>query len=293
MPVDIAAASAFMTSHARLLDRRRFAVRFLGADPAPALAALDAYRNDDGGYGALEPDLRADESQPVAAMHAFEVFEDVAPATTPRAAALCDWLDAVSVDGGLPFALPIADATATAPFWAEADHDVPSLHITAAVTAVAARVARHDPAVAGHPWFERASRFCLGAIEQRTGTFSTLEVMYSLRLLDALGDDHPGVAPLVDRLAAVVPASGVLPVEGGLPDEVVRPLQLAPFPDGPVRRALPAAAVAADLDRLAEGQRPDGGWEVDFAAHSPAAALEWRGWATVEALATLRANGRL
>jgi hypothetical protein len=73
----------------------------------------------------------------------------VAPATSPRAAELCDWLTATTLpDGGLPFGLPVADATATAPFWAEADPTASSLHMTAAVAAVAQRVARHDPAVA-------------------------------------------------------------------------------------------------------------------------------------------------
>ena len=51
--------------------------------------------------------------------------------------------------------------------------------------------------------------------------------------------------------------------------------------------------VDADLDRLAAGQRDDGGWEVDFTAYSPAAALEWRGYATVEAVGVLRAHGRV
>jgi hypothetical protein len=108
MPIDLPAAAAFITTHARVLDRRRFAVRFEGADPDGALAALDAYRNADVGYGwALEPDLRGPESQPGAALHAFEVFEDVAPATSPRAMELCDWLASASLaDGGLPFVLP-------------------------------------------------------------------------------------------------------------------------------------------------------------------------------------------
>ena len=37
-------------------------------------------------------DLRAPESQPVAAFHAFEVLGDVAPVTAPEAVELCDWL---------------------------------------------------------------------------------------------------------------------------------------------------------------------------------------------------------
>lgn len=295
--VDLAAASRFMTSHARLLDRRRFAVRFEGGDPAAALAALEAYRNPDGGYGALEPDLRAVESQPVGAMHAFEVFEDVAPVASPRAAELCDWLGDVCLpDGGLPFALPIADATGTAPFWADADPAVSSLHITAAVTGVAQRVAGHDPAVAGHPWLTASTAYCLDTIAGRARPESTLELLYGLRFLDALvaraGDAVPDAAELLARWAAVLPDDGILPVEGGLPDEVIRPLEFSRIPGSPLRAHLADDVIAADLDRLAAGQQDDGGWKVDFTAYSPAAALEWRGYATVDAVAVLQAHDR-
>src|SRR4051794_9665980 len=69
MNIDLTAAANFMATHARLLDRRRFE-----GDRGGALAALDGYRNGDGGYGwGLEPDLRAHESQPGSAHHAFEV----------------------------------------------------------------------------------------------------------------------------------------------------------------------------------------------------------------------------
>jgi hypothetical protein len=293
--VDLGAVSRFMTSHARLLERRRFAVRFEDGDPALALSAIEAYRNPDGGYGALEPDLRAVESQPVGAMHAFEVFEDVAPVTSPRAAELCDWLAAVSLpDGGLPFALPIGDATATAPFWAGADPAVSSLHITTAVTAVAQRVARHDPGVAAHPWLATATRYCLATMVAQGGPAHTLELLYGLRFLDALvGRTGAGEAgDVLAGWAGAVPADGTLPVEGGLADEVIRLLEFSPAPDTPLRKYLADDVVAADLDRLAAGQREDGGWDIDFRAYSPAAALEWRGYATVEAVGVLRAHGR-
>src|ERR671925_1579367 len=146
---DLDAARRFMAGHARLLDRRRFELLFDGGDPEPVLDALRAYSNADGGYGhGLEPDLRAPESQPGAAWHAFEVFADVAPVTAPQAAELCDWLDTVALpDGGLPFALPVEDPSGCAPFWANADPEVFSLQITALVAAYANRVAAHDPAV--------------------------------------------------------------------------------------------------------------------------------------------------
>ena len=75
--------------------------------------------------------------------------------------------------------------------------------------------------------------------------------------------------------------------------ETMRPLDFAPFPDSPVRKLFDSDTIAADLDRLANGQEDDGGWRVDFANYSPAAELEWRGHMTVRAISILKRNGRL
>lgn len=288
----LSAARGFMAGHARLLDRRRFELLLEGGDAEPVLAALRAYRNADGGFGhGLEPDLRARESQPAAAWHAFEVFADVAPVTAPEAAELCDYLDAVSLpDGGLPFALPIEDASGTAPFWAQADPQAFSLQITAIVAAHANRVAAHDPAVAGHPWLARATSYCLAAIDALVAAPEAYVLAFSLQLLDAV-HDRVSIAPaLLTRLGEYIPRDGRLRVMGGLPDETLWPLDLAPVPGRPVRTLFDEAAVAADLERLAAEQKEDGGWSVDFQSYSPAAALEWRGYSTVRALSVLRHN---
>src|SRR3954464_8344140 len=93
MTVDLSAAADFLAGSARVLDRRRFDLLFGGGGVAAVLAAVDGYRNSDGGYGwGLEPDLRSRTSQPGGALHAMEVFADVAPATGPRAAELGGWL---------------------------------------------------------------------------------------------------------------------------------------------------------------------------------------------------------
>src|SRR5215217_6139036 len=111
MSVDLAAGADFLAGSARLLDRRRFDVLFAGGAVDPLFAAVDGYRNPDGGYGwGLEPDLRSRSSQPGGALHAFEVFADVAPVRTVRTVELADWLTSASLpDGGLPFALPVPD----------------------------------------------------------------------------------------------------------------------------------------------------------------------------------------
>jgi hypothetical protein len=288
----IGAARSFMAGHARVLDRRRFELLFDEGKAGPVLAALSAYRNRDGGYGhGLEPDLRAPESQPAAALHAFQVFAEVGPATAPEAAELCDWLDAVSLpDGGLPFALPVEDTSACAPFWAQADPQAFSLQITSIVAAYATRVAAHDPAVAGHRWLAGATKRCLAAIDALEAAPPAYALAFAVRFLDAVHDRADAAPRLLARLAEFIPEDGRLRVSGGHPDEALRPLDLAPEPGRPARTIVDGAAVAADLARLAAGQREDGGWSVDFPAYSPAAALEWRGYATVHALTVLRDN---
>jgi hypothetical protein len=116
---------------------------------------------------------------------------------------------------------------------------------------------------------------------------------FAAQVLDAAAPRHPGAAELVEHLRPHVPADGLVHVEGGAEDEFMRPLDFAPLPGGPARTLFSPDVVDAELDRLAAGQRPDGGWVVDFDSYSPAATLEWRGHRTVNALSLLRANGVL
>jgi hypothetical protein len=75
--------------------------------------------------------------------------------------------------------------------------------------------------------------------------------------------------------------------------EVHTPLDFAPNPDSIARRLFDEATIEAHLDHLAGSQADDGGWTFNWLAWSPVAASEWRGSLTVDALRTLRANGRL
>jgi hypothetical protein len=280
----------FITSHARLLDRQRMELAVGVGDPEAALAALAAYRNPDGGFGwALEPDSRAPASQPVAALHAFEVFEEIAPATSPLAVALLDWLDRIALPGGaVPFALTGGASAGSAPMWGSVDAQAPSLHMTCVLLSIAHRVARHDAGVAAHAWLRRATEWAMGEIATVEGPGGAIEFRYVLQLLDSVDAREQ-----LERLGAHLPADGTLAVTGGKPDEAMRPLDFSPEPRRPIRDLFDPQAIETDLDRLEGEQHDDGGWDVDWAHWSPAGGLEWRGWATVRAVRILRANGRL
>jgi hypothetical protein len=288
--LDLGRIHDFITSTARLLDRRRMELAVGAGDPEATLAVLAGYRNADGGFGwALEPDSRAPASQPVAALHAFEVFEEVAPLTSPLALGLLDWFDAIAVDGGaVPFALPGGASAGSAPMWGTADTESPSLHMTAVVLSIAHRVARHDPEVAAHRWLRRATEWAIGEIATLDGPRDAIEFRYVLQLLDALNARDE-----LERLGAHLPPDGTMPVTGGKTAEAMRPLDFSPEPGRPIRDLLDPQTIETDLDRLESEQHDDGGWDVDWAHWSPAGGLEWRGWATVRAVRTLRANGRM
>jgi hypothetical protein len=290
--IDLSAAADFMATHARVLDRRRFELMDGRVDPEGVLAALHGYRNADGGYGwGLEPDLRFHESQPGAAHHAFEVFEEVAPATAPEASALCDWLDSVTLpDGGLPMALPLGMSAGSGPWWRDADPSASSLQITSVAAAAAQRVAGHDPAVAAHPWLERATGYCLNAIEAIEERPLAYVLAFSVSFLDAVHESRPEAADLLSRLGTYIPADGQIRVSGGTEEEVLHPLDVAPYPDRPARDLFAPEVISADLDRLAALQQDDGGWVVDYLPISPAGSLDWRGYATVRAVDILRRN---
>lgn len=294
--IDLAKASEFMRTHARLLDRRRFEL-FVGdrSSPEATLAALSAYANPNGGFGyGLEPDLRSASSQPGGALHAFEVFGDVAPATSPMAPRLCDWLDSVSFESGaLPFAFAMQDGSGSAPFWVEADPREPSLFLTPGICSAAHRVADHDPAVAAHPWLASATDYCLEAIAAIDSAPFAIAFRFMLWFLDAVYGKRPEAPGELARLGAMLPESGWLPVTGGAEGEALRPLDISPYPDRPLRDLFAPDVIAEDLDQIVAEQQPDGGWDVDFRSYSPAAKLEWRGYRTAWAIQVLSANGRL
>ncbi|MDQ3956785.1 MAG: hypothetical protein M3273_00520 [Actinomycetota bacterium] len=292
MTIDLDGARDFVATHARILDRRRLGLLLGDDDRSAVLAALDAYHNLDGGYGwGLESDLRSTESQPGPALHAFEVFAEVGPLTTPRSAELCDWLGSISLpDGGVPFSLPIENDAGCAPWWAGGDGRTSSLQITAIVAANAHRVERHDPVVRNHPWLAAATAYCAAAIRNLEESAHAYELAFAAQFLDAAGNAVADAPALRDRVARHIPGDGVVRVQGGTENEALRALDFAPLPGGPMRETFDPDVIASELRRLEQQQQEDGGWPYEPRTFSPASALEWRGYVTVRAVWILKSN---
>ena len=265
MSIDMDSARDFMATHARTLDRRRFELLDGGRDTAGALAALDGYRNPDGGYGwGLEGDLRSPESQPAAALHAFEVFAETGRA--PQAATLCHWLDAVTLaDGGLPMALPMAITAGSGPWWAGADATESSLQITSVVAARAWRGRRARPRDRHAPLARARDRLHARARSPARGIARRLRA----RVLHPVPRRRPRASaprPPGCSSARRVRARRTATCRSTAARRTRRCAR-STSPRSPEARPAPcstAAVVEADLDRLASGQQEDGGWTVDF-----------------------------
>lgn len=284
--IDLDAARTFIHSHARLLDRRRFQHAFDGAPADLVLTALTAYRNPDGGIGALEPDLRTPASQPIPARYALEILATMPPTNERQTLALgaLDWLVTVTNDdGAVPLVLPSATEQPAA-FWLQPTPES-SLLATAQLAAAALRLSL------AHPWLAGAAAYCWA----RVGDVSPSDAYtfkYVVDFLDAT-PDRARANHEVDRLTQLMPGDGRIVVDGGVEGEELDPLVIAPWPEHAGRRLLNPDLLRRGLDALEAGQDADGGWDFSWAKWNPAAVWEWRGAVTIDALRTLQAYDRI
>ncbi|GAA2897284.1 hypothetical protein [Streptomyces mexicanus] len=290
-------AEHFVWLTARVLEQRLFAYHFLDGAADPVETALDAYRNDDSGYGhALEPDLRGPVSQPLHTARALRVLDAIGRCGGQRAERVCRYLTSVTTaDGALPAVHPAQRGYPTAPFVPVVDDPPGSLLATAPVVGLL-----HRNQV-WHAWLFRATDFCWQRIETLEATHP-YEVEAAVAFLDAAPDrsraqaaaERLGRLVREQRLAVLDPdlreswpvAPGYAPGEHHFPHDFAatpRSLGRAWFTDEEIGRS---------LDFLASRQQEDGGWPVTWRQWAPGTALEARPMVTIEALRTLRAYGR-
>lgn len=275
-------AQTFILSNARLLERHLFAYLFQGGDHQKVLSALLAYQNEDGGFGnALEPDKRTRTSQPIDQEFALRVLDDI---DFERSIALriCDFLETITKDGGVPFVLPTVRDAPRAEWWnTDTDNPPPMINPTASITGL---LHKHQ---IQHPWLERASDFCWGQIEHFQD-LSNHDLLCILLFLQHV-PDRDRAEHAFTKISAYLLESGLIAYDPQASGYVFMPLDFAPSPDSLCRRLFDDATIHTHLAALVRKQQEDGGWPITWNAISPACEMENRGIVTIRALQTLKA----
>lgn len=270
-------ARDFFANQGRAIDRARFAHHFDGGSLEAMLAALAGHQNDDGGFGrGLEPDIAAPESNPFATELALTIcLQADVPRDHPLLARTVAYLEASQDPAGDWRFVPAIYAHPLAP-WFQGwefpnlnpacttagllrDLGLGSAALHGSVAALFDRLARPDDLVTGDFYGVRPYAYYFLADQQHPQ-----RDLYRAGVLWWLIRQH---------------------VEGTSPD-AGHFFEYARTPHTFAGRLLPAAIVAAQLDRLQAEQADDGGWPSPYNE-------AWRGWVTVQSLLTLRAFGRL
>jgi len=277
----------FIWKNARLLDRAIFDYHLYGGPQTRIRDVLRAYQNEDGGFGhALEPDLRAPDSQPLFVGFALGILHDNNIHDPEMAYRACDFLARhADLNQGIAAIFPSSKLYPRAAHWENPTSEQPSLdRLTGLVGLVNWQGVRH-------PWLQKAVEVCLEYAT--TAPYDDAHNIGStFYLAESLGNVGPA-EQLFNKLS-----SELLKARFYCPDVPVKtygltPLEFAPSPDSFCRRLFTDAQIEAHLDELEAGQDADGGWPILWEPPGEMSRWEWRAHKTVINLATLRAYGRI
>jgi hypothetical protein len=284
---DLNLAAQFLAGHARVLEQRRFDRLFGNGEARPVMDAVAAYRNPDGGFGhGLEPDCRCPASQPAAAELAFRILDEADAWDSALVGGACDWLQQNAATGaGATFVEASVGGWPHAPWWVPEDGRPASLIATGLITGTL-----HSRGVT-HPWLDRATEVMWTRIDELSSP-SAYEMRGVLKFLDCV-PDRERARRAFERVGPMLLECKLVTLDPAEAGEVHTPLDFAPGPQSLARQLFDADTIAAHLDHLSAGQGTDGGWTFNWLEWSPAAALDWRGFMTIEALSVLRSNDRL
>jgi len=296
-----ARAASFMTTLARPLERARFEHDFQQLPAEAVLAALAAFRNDDGGFGqALEPDLWMPASSVLCTAEALHVLYElgVSPGH-PFVIGAVDWLVA-AFDPELGAWRQVSQEAEAYP---HAAHWRWELHADGKRWPVGV-LPRAE--VLSHLW-RNSARVPTELLEDQTR-----RLVSDFASCDALGGDSVGRCEMFVRTTEAPSearaAIAARMVEAG--SEIVtldrtawnrycaKPLTLAPDPACVLAAPL-ARDVERNLDWEIEQQAEDGSWAPNwtwggaFPSAWTQAERWWRGPLTLQALRSLRAYGRI
>jgi hypothetical protein len=280
-------STKFILENARHLDRAIFEYHFQDGSPERILAILRTYQNEDGGFGhALEPDLRAPDSQPLFAEFALSMLYDCNLRDPEMAYRACDFLARhADLKRGIATLFPSSRLYPRAAHWENPSALEPSFDRLTGLVGLA------NWQGVQHPWLSQAVAACLEHVAAaRYDDAHTLHGAFCL--LESLEQDRR-IESLFDKLAQDLFKARFFCLEVPVKTYGLTPLAFAPAPDSYCRRLFSEAQIAAHLDDLESQQEADGGWPIRWEPPGEMARREWRAHGTVKALITLRAFQRI
>jgi hypothetical protein len=264
----------------RVLERRLFARLFEDGDVHGVVSAVLAYGNADGGFGhGLEPDKLAPQSQPLDVQFALQTLSDAGAEARARVVEIaedtCSFLEQLADERGLvPIVLPSVADYPRADHWGDGNFP-PGINPTIAIAGYLNALG------VDHPWLMRATETCLATLENET-----LGEAHEIAAAAVFVEHVPEAQPLASRLAESLPQAQWFLADPDAEGYGVPPTK---FP----REWFDDQLYDAHLDRLESQQEEDGGWPVAWQPPGPGSLAAWRAILTIEALKTLKKNGRL
>jgi hypothetical protein len=225
-------------------------------------------------------------SQPAAVGMALRTLDEADAWDEELVAGACEWLAAnAPAEGGASFVEPTLEGWPRAPWWEAEEGRPASLFTTGDIAATLH--ARHVE----HRWLDDATALLWRRIDDLDdpGPYAFRGVLKFLQHVP----DRGWAEQVLQHVGSLLFDRDMVSLDPDAEGEVHTPLDFAPNPDSIARRLFDGATIEAHLDHLAGSQAEDGGWTFNWPAWSPVAAGEWRGSRTVDALRTLRANGRI
>jgi hypothetical protein len=279
-------AGEFVRRNARLVERALFNHLFVTPSPRSVVAALGAYQNEDGGFGnALEADIRAPASMPVACEQALIMLWQAGIRDRRLASALCAYLASVArADGYVPIVTREILDYPRAAHWSAPSFDGDSPNPTAGLVGMLLYQGAQSE------WLSSAAEWCWRRLERPLQ--DAHETACALRFLEC-APDRDRAREVALRLARAAEHTSWFLKYPDPSRYAVTPLILCPTPDAIGRAAISDEIIDAHLDALVAQQQDDGGWPISWEAPGVGAAIEWRGRFTLDALITLHAYDRL
>ena len=280
-------ATRFIWENSRFLERAVFEHFFYKGPTARILEILKTYQNEDGGFGhALEPDLRAPDSQPLFTEFALRTLYECNLRDPEMAYKVCGFLSKhADFKQGIPSIFLSSQNFPRAAHWNNPTAVQPSMdRMTGLVGLVSWQGIKH-------PWLSEAIEVCIESIAT-TYYEDAHTIQNAFCLLESLSKVKD-VGTLQMKLSNELFKANFFCLDAPVVNYGLTPLSFAPKPDSYCRNLFSDLQIEAHLDDLESKQEEDGGWPILWEPPGEMARWEWRSHKTVYSLVSLRAYGRI